>query len=121
VGDAHGTLGDHAAFFGVLERERQISRIIQSIEGSGDICSLDFFELEHQLTQIFGTRAHPDAIETSFQHVGFDTGLIEWGGPFSDTVVGVFTSEEIDLFESSSIGLYSVKAAYGNNGLSYLA
>ena len=112
IGDGEGHLGDHAALLCILHRKTEVPVVVESAERPRYICPLFAFHFIHQLSDISRDRIHPQRIETSFQHMCLDSGLVERGCPFADGLVRVLTEKEIHLLESTAVCLHPVETSH---------
>ena len=112
VCDGEGDLGNHTAFLRELYRTSEVAVVVETAEGPRDVGALLFLDLEHEFPDIGRDRVHPEGIETSLKHVGLDACLMERSCPSADGRVRVFSEEEVDLLEGSSIGLDPVETAH---------
>ena len=116
IGDGQGHLRNHAAFFGANHGAFEVAVVVEAAEGTGDVRSLLFLDLEHEFTHIQRNRIHAQGVETALQHVGLDAGLVERRGPGAHGLVGVFAKEEVHLLKSAAVGFHTVKAAHVDDG-----
>ena len=112
VCDGEGDLGNHPAFLRELYRTPEVAVVVETAEGPRDVGALLFLDLEHEFPDIGRDRVHSEGIEASLKHVGLDACLMERGCPSADSRVRVFSEEEVDLLEGSSIGLDPVETAH---------
>ena len=77
------------------------------------VMSVPFFV--HQAAHIGGHGEHTQGVETTVEHVGLDTCLVEGLGKGAHGLVGVLAIEQIDLLEGTTIGFYSAEAAHFDN------
>ena len=115
IGYRKGDLRYHACLFRILHAQTQVPVVVETAERTGNVRTLSFLHLIHELADICRNRIHTEGIESSFEHMGLDAGLMEWGSPFTDRLVRILAKEKVHLFESASIGLDTVKAAHVND------
>ena len=120
-GDAERGLWNHAGSLGPLDGGDDIACVVQTAEDAGNIDTLGFLHLIHQLTHVIGYRIHAQCIQASVQHVGLYAHLVEWLTESADCQIGVLACHEVHLLESTAIGLYTGKATHvdddGSNAL----
>ncbi len=97
----------------------KIAHVVEAVEGACNVRSLLFFDGKHQLANISWNRAHPNAIQSTLQHLGLNSSTVEWGTPLANSGVRIFTEKQLDLFESPAIGLYARKTAHRNDRICY--
>ena len=112
VRDAQGSLGDHAAFDGVLDRRDDVVGIVQAVEDTRDIDALGVLDLVHELAHIDRAGVHAKGIQTTVEHVGLDTRLVKRLRKGTDRLVRVLAIEELDLFERTTVRFNAVEATH---------
>ena len=112
VGDAEGSLRNHAGFLGVFDREFQVAVVVQSAERTGDVHTLGFLYLEHESSNIGGHGIHTQGVQCAFQHLCLDASFVEGLCPFANRRVRVFAVQQVYLFGSTAVGLYTAEAAH---------
>ena len=120
-GDTECSLGRHTTLLGPLDRRNDITCIVQSAEDTGDIHTLGVLHLIHQRTHIIGHRIHSQSVQTTVEHVGLDTYLIEGLTEGSYGQVGVLACHQVHLLKGTTIGFHAAEAAHiddcGRNAL----
>ena len=120
-GDTECSLGRHATLLGPLDRRNDISRVVQAAEDTGDIYTLGVLHFIHQRTHIVGHRIHSQCVQTTVEHVGFDTYLIEGLTEGSYCQVGVLAGHQVYLLKGTTIGFNAAETAHiddcGRNAL----
>ena len=69
-----------------------------------------------QLTHIIRHWIHTQRIQTTIEHVGLDAHLVERLTESTNSMVGVFTCQQVHLFESTTIGLHTVEHTHVDDG-----
>ena len=77
IGDTHRGLRRHARFLRPFDGRDDITRVIQTAEDTSDIRALCVLHFVHQLTHIRRNRVHTQRVQTTVQHMGLDTRLVE--------------------------------------------
>ncbi len=121
VGDTERTLRSHATFFSPLDRRNDVAHIVQTIENTGDVCSLLSLYLIHKGTNIVRHRVHTKSVQTTIEHVGLDAYLIEWLTESANSIVRILTCQEVHLLKGATICLYTAKASHLNDNWSNLS
>jgi hypothetical protein len=121
VGDTECTLWSHAALLGPLDRRNDVTNIVQAIEDTGDVGTLLSLHLVHKGTYIVWHRIHTKSVQSTVEHVGLDTHLIERLAECTNCIIRILTSEEVYLLESTAIGLYTAKASHLDDYWGYLS
>ena len=111
-GDTQRSLRNHTCSFSPFDTGDNITRIVQTTENTGDVYTLCFLDLIHQLTNIVRNWVHTQGIKTTVQHVGLDTSLIKRLTKSTYGQIGILASHEVHLFESTAIGLNTGKATH---------
>ena len=119
VRDAQGSLGNHAAFDGVLDRRDDVVGIVQAVEDTRDIDALGVLDLVHELAHIDRAGVHAEGIQTTVEHVGLDTRLMKRLRKGTDRLVRVLAIEELDLFERTAVRFHAVEAPHVDDYWSY--
>ena len=120
VGDAEGSLRDHAAFDRVFDRGDDVVGIVEAVEDTGDVDALGVLDLVHEFTDVHRARVHAEGVETTVEHVGLDTGLVERFREGADGLVRVLPVQELDLLEGAAVGFHTVEAPHVDDYRSYL-
>ena len=66
-------------------------------------------------------RIHTKSVQSTVEHVGLDTHLIERLAECTNCIIRILTSEEVYLLESTAIGLYTAKASHLDDYWGYLS
>ena len=115
VGDTECTLWSHATFLSPLDRRNDVTNIVQTIEDTGDVGTLLSLHLVHEGTYIVWHRIHTKSVQSTVEHVSFDAHLVEWLTECTNCIIRILASEEVNLLESTTIGLYTAKATHLND------
>ena len=119
ISDAKTTLRNHATSMSISDRRDDVTRIVQTTERTSDISTLFFLYYIEQLADIGRDWAHTESVQCTVQHVGLDARLVEWLRPLTNSLIWILSIEEINLFETTTIGFYSVEATHLNDCRSY--
>ena len=71
--------------------------------------------LIHQRAHVIGHRIHTKGIQTTIEHVGLDTYLIERLTEGTYCQVGVLTCHQVHLLEGSTVCLHTGKTSHIDN------
>ena len=112
VGDTKSCLCNHSGFLGMDYGTLEVAVVVQSAEGTHNVGSLSLLDLCHQCSHVIWHREHSQCVQTSFKHVGLDTGLVERSGPFPDSLVRILSEKEVHLLEGTTVGFNSVEASH---------
>ena len=115
VGDTECTLWSHATFLSPLDRRNDVTNIVQAIEDTGDVGTLLSLHLVHEGTYIVWHRIHTKSVQSTVEHVSLDAHLVEWLTECTNCIIRILASEEVNLLESTTIGLYTAKATHLND------
>ena len=115
VGDAQGSLADHAGLLGGRNAQLEVARVVQSAERAHDVHTLRLLHPGHQATHVGRHAVHTQAVQRALQHVGLDASLVERLGPGTDGFVGILAVHEVHLLEGAAVGLDAVEAAHRDN------
>ena len=77
-------------------------------------------DLVHEFTDVHRARVHAEGVETTVEHVGLDTGLVERFREGADGLVRVLPVQELDLLEGAAVGFHTVEAPHVDDYRSYL-
>ena len=94
--------------------------VVQAAERTRYVGSLCLLDLVHKFAHIGWNRIHTESVESSFQHMGLDSGLLEWSCPLAYGLVRIFSEKQIYLLEGTSVSLDTVKTSHIDNGRSNL-
>ena len=103
-------LWSHAALLSPLDRRNDVTNIVQTIKDTGDVGTLLSLHLVHKGTYIVWHRIHTKSVQSTVEHVGLDTHLIERLAECTNCIIRILTSEEVYLLETAtipSIGTFS--------------
>ena len=89
--------------------------VVQAAERTRYVGSLCLLDLVHKFAHICRNRIHTKSVESSFQHMGLDSSLLEWCSPFTYGFVRIFSEKQIYLLKSTSVSLDTVKASHVDN------
>ena len=112
IGDTHGCLGCHACLFRPFDGRNDITRIVQTAEDTGDVGSLRMLHFVHQLAHICRHGVHTQRVQTTVEHMGLDTRLVEGFAERTYRMVRVLAVEQVHLFRSATVGLHAIKTAH---------
>ena len=112
IGYRKSNLRNHSRLLGILHTETEVTMVIKSTERTGDICTLSLLDLVHKFAHVSWHWVHTKCIQTSLKHMSLDSGLSERRSPFAYSPVRILSKEEINLLESTSICLHTVKATH---------
>ena len=113
--DTQGSLRRHSCLGSPLDAWDDVSHIVQAAEDTGYIHTLCMLHLVHQLAHVVGHRIHPERIQSTVEHVGLDASFVKRLAEGSNSIVGILTGEQVNLFKCTAIGFYSRKTAHLNN------
>ena len=111
-GDTEGGLRYHTAFLRPLDAWNDVAHIVQATEDAGDVSSLLLLHLVHKLANVVGHGIHAESVEAAVEHVSLDTYFVEGFTEGTNCLVGVLTSQEVHLLESTAIGFNAVEATH---------
>ncbi len=112
MGNTQGCLRNHPGFFGVFDGEFEVTVVVEAAERSGNVNPLSLLHLIHQATHIGRNGKHTDTVQGTLEHVGLNAGIVKGFGPLTYGGVGVFSIEEVHLFEGTSVGLDTGKTSH---------
>ena len=115
VGDTHRGLRRHTGLFCPFDRRNDITRVIQTAEDTGDICSLRVLHFVHQFAHVSRHRIHTQRIQSAVQHMGLDTCLIKRLTERTHCLIWVLAVQQVYLFARTAVGLYAVKTTHVND------
>ena len=73
----------------------------------------------HHRTNIVRNRIHTQSIQATIKHVSLNTCLMQNLGVSTNSLIRVLTSQQINLFEGSTIGFYTRKTTHLNKERGY--
>ena len=114
-----GNLRDHSRLLCVLDAETEVAVIVKAAERTGNVDTLSLLDLIHKFTDVRRNRIHSQCVKAALKHMRPDTGLLERGGPLTDSLVRILSEEEVHLLESTSVGLDTVKTAHPDDRRSH--
>ena len=115
IGDTHSSLCGHTCLLRPFDGWDDIARVVQAAEDTRDVHTLRVLHLIHELAHIRRHGVHTQCVETTIEHVGFDTCLVEGLGKSAYCYIWILAIEKIDLFAGTAIGFYTVKTAHVDN------
>ena len=119
IGDTHRCLSGHAGLFRPFDGGNDIARIIQTTENTGDIGSLRVLHFVHQLAHICRNRIHTQRIQTTVQHMRFDTRLVERFAERTHRLIRVLAIQQVHLLTRAAVRLYAVETTHVNDHRCY--
>ena len=112
IGDTQSSLSNHSGLLGVDYGTFEVAMVVKTAERTHDVGSLSFLDLSHQSPDIIRNREHSQSVQTSFEHVGLNSNLVERSGPLADSLVRILSEKEINLLKGSTVCFNTVKASH---------
>ena len=118
-GYAQRSLRGHAGFLCPLDRRRDVADVVQTVEDTRDVDTLSVLHLIHHPAHIVGHGVHAQSVQSTVEHVGFDAGFVERLAERTDGLVRILTCKQLNLLESTAVGLYAREASHLDDYRSY--
>ena len=112
IGDTHRCLCGHTRLFRPFDRRNDVTRIIETAENTGDIRTLRVLYFVHELAHICRHRVHAQCVQTTIQHMGLDTCLVERLTERTNGLVRVLSVQQVHLLTRTAVGLHTVKTTH---------
>ena len=118
-GDTQRGLRGHAGLKRPFDAGDDIAGVVKTTENTWNVHTLSVLHMILQLAHVIGHRIHTQGIQTTVQHVGLDAYFVEGLAECTYSGIGVLTGQQIDLLESTTVGLYACETAHVDNRRGY--
>jgi len=120
ISDAKTALRNHAGIMCITNGRNNIAYIVQSTECTGNVCTLSLLYFIEQLTYVGRYRTHSQTVQRTVEHVCLNSSFMKRLRPLTDSLVRIFTKQQVNLFKTSPVCFYTGKTPHFDNGWGHL-